>query len=143
VGILDELGCTTVWSVPTLEVRELARPNLITRLSDLAFIDDERLLIAQINTSLNITTLQAGTSQTAIITDVTSAITVIALSNDGRYLAVGYNDGTVNIFTTVDQAVIQRFQLPDGLPTALEFSPTNTLLASGDNAGYVTLWELP
>jgi tRNA A-37 threonylcarbamoyl transferase component Bud32 len=143
IGIVDSSGCIEIWDVLTSTRLVFERNSVVTRLSDLSFTGDGTLLVAQVNTSLSLSRVKDGQTQTEVITDFTSTITTLTLSSDGQYLAVGYNDGTIEVFTTSAPSAFARFQLPEGLPATLAFAPDSSILASGDDQGFVTVWKLP
>ena len=65
----------------------------------------------------------------------------LAISPDGRRLAVTQKDGTVHLLDTRTFAPRGRFRALDGYAAAVEFSPDGRLIAVTGERGRVTLWD--
>ncbi|MBX7169057.1 MAG: serine/threonine protein kinase [Pirellulales bacterium] len=65
----------------------------------------------------------------------------VALSPDGRFLAAANQD--IQVWDTTDWNLVATLKGHSAAVPALKFSPTSTLLASGDVHGVIKLWEVP
>ena len=65
----------------------------------------------------------------------------IAVSPDGRTLAVTHSDGKVDLIDARDAATMRRVPALDAPATAVAFSPDGRLLAVTGVGGLVTLWD--
>ncbi|HEY6890990.1 MAG TPA: WD40 repeat domain-containing protein, partial [Solirubrobacter sp.] len=65
----------------------------------------------------------------------------LAVSPDGKRLAVTQRDGSVNLLDTRTLAPLGRFDALDGYAAAVAFSPDGRLLAVTGRGGRVTLWD--
>ena len=70
------------------------------------------------------------------------SIASMALSPDGRYLAVGSFSGQIRVWCVADRRVLSAWQGHSRMAWALAFSPDNTTLASGGYDGKVMLWDV-
>ncbi len=73
-------------------------------------------------------------------------VTSLALSRDGRQIALGLLSGQIRVFRTEDARELRRFQAhAGGTVSALAFSPDGKLLASGGAAGgsndLIRVWD--
>src|SRR5262249_44913769 len=67
-------------------------------------------------------------------------------SNNGRFVAVGYLDGTVRVWEYETEKLWAEFTdgraLPNNYIYALAFSPDDTLLVAGDGKGYTRFYDV-
>jgi WD40 repeat protein/transcriptional regulator with XRE-family HTH domain len=70
------------------------------------------------------------------------SIASVALSPDGKYLAVGSFSGQIRIWQTTDGKLLLNFKGHSRVAWALAFSPDSRLLASGGYDGRLKLWEI-
>lgn len=66
----------------------------------------------------------------------------MALSPDGRYLAVGSFSGQIRVWRVAERKALLTWQGQSRVVWALAFSPDSTLLASGGYGGKVMLWDI-
>lgn len=65
----------------------------------------------------------------------------VGFSSDSKYIAVGYNKGTVRVFTTDSGFVEAKYDLHEGHVYTTIFQPGTTNVASGDKHGVVLLYD--
>jgi WD40 repeat protein len=78
--------------------------------------------------------------------DSLRGVSALALSPDGRTLAVGVEAGSVFLLNPSDGQVLAsiRPESPEsGPPASLSISPDGRILAIGDRQGRIALWKLP
>jgi hypothetical protein len=68
---------------------------------------------------------------------LSAQVTRVAISASGAFIAAGYADGHVCLWRGVDGASLLRVKAHATLVTALEFSPAEHWLASGDGRGEI------
>ena len=66
----------------------------------------------------------------------------IALNADGSMLAIGYLDARVAIYSRSEKRVLREFKGHAGAVTALAFSVSNDVLASGADDGTTQVWQI-
>ena len=66
----------------------------------------------------------------------------MARSHSGRLIAVGYADGSIILWSTVDGAEGTAFQGHKGAVTALAFDADDVRLASGARDTTVIVWDV-
>ncbi len=69
-------------------------------------------------------------------------VRALAFSPDGQLLAVGRDDGDLQLVRLADLAVVETLRGHAGATTALAFSPDGRSLASGVADGTVVLWDV-
>lgn len=67
----------------------------------------------------------------------------LALSPDGKILAVGTSEKRIHIWDITSRSIIKTLQDQKYVSSQLVFSPDCKLLASGDTKGLIHLWEVP
>lgn len=77
------------------------------------------------------------------IIPATDIPTSVAFSADGDLLACGYSNGTVQIFDTEKDTIIQENKSENGQITALAFSPDRSILAAASTDNTILLWQVP
>ncbi|PCH43308.1 WD40 repeat-like protein [Wolfiporia cocos MD-104 SS10] len=70
-------------------------------------------------------------------------VSALAYSSDGRFVASGYEDGTVTIWNPVTRARMFNLEVHTQPICALAFSPDGNKLASGSSDKRVVLWNAP
>jgi len=131
-----------LWNTATArEVRSLANSNRTNILSNLvAFAPDGRSLVT-VDTDICLWEAATGRER-ARYARPASLVTALAYSPDGRYLAVGANEGQI----TIRDLASGRESLPltghRGAVRALAFSPDGKRLASGSADTTILLWDL-
>ncbi|MFN0053797.1 MAG: WD40 repeat domain-containing protein [Planctomycetales bacterium] len=75
--------------------------------------------------------------------DVERPIRAVAITDDGKWLAAGDQQGKVRIWTRNDAMEVAAWQAHQGHLSQLAFSPDARLLATTGYSGEVHLWELP
>jgi WD40 repeat protein/transcriptional regulator with XRE-family HTH domain len=78
----------------------------------------------------------------AVFTEPIESIASMALSPDGRYLAVGSFSGQIRVWRLADRRVLLTWQGHSRMVWALAFSPDSTMLASGGYDCRVMLWDM-
>jgi len=110
---------------------------------DLAFSPDgHKIATGSWNHSLVIWDSLSGSeiySQT-----VDHSIIGLSFSPDGQRLAVSQTDGNILFFRSSDIGMVVEPGLIDGdqMVNTLAFSPDGALLAAGDNAGIIRIWDI-
>ena len=66
----------------------------------------------------------------------------MALSPDGRLLALAAQDGTIRLWSATKFKELRKLRGHDGAVTALAFSPDGRLLASGSMDATVLVWDV-
>ncbi len=74
-------------------------------------------------------------------TTTPAPVTALSLSPNGRWLAVGSDDGTILLRGLEKDALLRRLSAHRDRVTALRFSPRGDLLASGSWDGTMRLWS--
>lgn len=69
-------------------------------------------------------------------------VTSLALSPDGKLLAIGSNQGDVTLWHMSDQQMVQQFQVHTLPITSLSFSPDGRRLATAGYAPMIIVWDL-
>jgi len=69
------------------------------------------------------------------------AIGAIAVSNDGRTLAVEHKDGAICLWNVATGKLIAPLLLQETFTSSAAFSPNGKFLATGSNDGTVRLWD--
>jgi U3 small nucleolar RNA-associated protein 12 len=69
-------------------------------------------------------------------------VTCLTLSDDGKYVAVGYEDGNVRVWELSQGDCIVTLHGHKGAITALAFNSTGTLLASGSRDTDIVVWDI-
>lgn len=72
----------------------------------------------------------------------TSAVKSVAFSPDGKVLASGANDRTVQLWRTQDGALLQTIGAHADWVRSVAFSPDGTMLASASDDRMVRLWQV-
>ena len=70
------------------------------------------------------------------------SISAMALSPDGRYLAVGSINGHISVWRVADKTLLLTLYGHNRLVWALTFSPDSTMLASGGYDKTIKLWTI-
>ena len=65
----------------------------------------------------------------------------VGFSSDSKYLAVGYDKGTVRIFTADSGFVVRQYHPGDYHVYCTKFQPGTTVVASGDKKGNMVLYD--
>ncbi|KZT43647.1 WD40 repeat-like protein [Sistotremastrum suecicum HHB10207 ss-3] len=73
-------------------------------------------------------------------TENPEAVTALALSPNGLYLAAAMQSKQVVVFSIANRKPVAR-QTSEGIPTCLEFSPTHNLLAWTSTDGSISRWR--
>lgn len=71
-----------------------------------------------------------------------SAVTGIAISNDGKYIASGYADHSFVLRDGNTYQVIRKTEVHKGQVTTLDFSPDGKTLVTGSSDKTLRLWDL-
>jgi WD40 repeat protein len=84
----------------------------------------------------NLVTLEENTCR-----GIPSDFATVAIGRDGREIAVGMPDGTVQVWNLADGKVSWSFRAHSNKVDALEFSPDRKRLASAARGGEVRVWD--
>ncbi|MCK4628852.1 MAG: family 43 glycosylhydrolase [Sedimentisphaerales bacterium] len=68
-------------------------------------------------------------------------VTCVAFSPRGEYLAIGNNDGTSQLWSTISWSEILNFRGHASEITSIAFSPTGNFFATGSSDTYVKIWN--
>ncbi|KAH9837873.1 WD40-repeat-containing domain protein [Rhodofomes roseus] len=75
-------------------------------------------------------------------TERRGGISALAYSPVGRDIAAGFENNTIMVWSTMNQAVRHQFQDHGGAVSSLVFSPDGNKLVSGGRDGRVIIWDL-
>lgn len=67
----------------------------------------------------------------------------VAVSRDGRVLATGHADGTIQLRDAQTGSLLQSLRASNGTILSVAFSPDGSVLASGDSKAKACLWRIP
>jgi len=65
----------------------------------------------------------------------------VGFSSDSKYLAVGYDKGTVRVFTADSGFVVRQYHPAEYHVYCTKFRPGTTVVASGDKKGNIVLYD--
>jgi WD40 repeat protein len=68
--------------------------------------------------------------------------TSIGWSRDRRSIAIGSQVGSIRIISLEGAEEVKRILTPDGVVSALEWSPDGTMIASSGGSGQVRIWDV-
>lgn len=109
--------------------------------SALAFTPDSRLVISCAQGRAVIREVDSGRERAQFPVG-TNGLS-IAISPDGRTLAIGSEDRSLSLWEIPSGRELARWPAHDAPVKALTFSPDGTTLASGGGEGTMKLWNLP
>jgi WD40 repeat protein/transcriptional regulator with XRE-family HTH domain len=78
----------------------------------------------------------------SLLMEPIESIASVALSPDGKYLAVGSFSGQIRVWQVADGKLLLNFKGHSRVAWALAFSPDSRLLASGGYDGRLKLWKI-
>jgi WD40 repeat protein len=142
-------GTIMLWEVITGQQITTSISALANGVSVLEFSPDSSAIAAgSPNGPLTVWDLSTGIQIGPFLAGHVDQISTIAFSPDSRYLASGAADGTIVIRPYADVVAGQGLGIPishtdstaDPI-TALTFDSQNSLLATSDTAGVVSLWD--
>lgn len=133
----------TVWEVATGKKRFTLHAGRHTDQS--AFSADGRFLAASgEGEAIHIYDLRTGTSVRKIQSAETDEpVSALALSADGKRLAVGFTTGHVTVWDAGTGDVLAPFAGHDGLVSTVSFSADGKRLVSCSTDGTAVVWEVP
>lgn len=132
----------TVWEVATGKKRLTL--DAVPNTSEIAFGPDARLLAAwDNNANIVVADMRAGTVVRRLQCDVNDGIGAIALSADGKRLAVGTGGGRVTVWDIASGDVLAPFAGHDGMVTGMVFTADGKKLVSTAMDGTALVWEVP
>ena len=94
--------------------------------------------------SLRKKTPVAVSKPSRILTGHTDAVTSVAFSPDGVFLATGSADHTIILYNTANNKIDHKFQV-DAWVNSIAFSPDSALLAAGTTtfgSNQITVWDI-
>jgi hypothetical protein len=134
-----------VWDCATgREVRSLGagedgpRPGYASRM---VFSPDGRSLLLFDN-ELRIYEVASGQERVQL-SQGAGGVLALAWSPDGRLVARGNQDGSVQVFVAATGKEIAKWEGRQGTVGSLAFSPDGRLLASGGGNGTILIWQVP
>lgn len=99
--------------------------------------------LASIGSDSTFVVSNLSTSQSVVFSCTNLVMfTEVAYSVDGRIVAVGLSDGTINLWDMSSKHFTRKLQGFKSGITSLAFSPDNIILASGSGDGIIRLWEI-
>ncbi|PCH43309.1 WD40 repeat-like protein [Wolfiporia cocos MD-104 SS10] len=69
-------------------------------------------------------------------------VSALAYSPDGRFVASGYEDGTITIWDPQTRNRVRNLEHSSGSVCTLGFSPDSTKLASGSSGRVIAIWDV-
>ena len=127
----------TQWNLPEGAKARLGKGGI----NDITCSSDGALLAVASQIGIWIYDIQ--TSETlALLTGHTGAVDRIAFSPDGRTLASGGNDNTLQLWDVSTQTEIGTLEGQTGVPDTIFFSPDGRTLASRDDDKALRLWDV-
>ncbi|HWG44722.1 MAG TPA: WD40 repeat domain-containing protein [Gemmataceae bacterium] len=138
----DSDNTLRLWDCATAkQVRELKSAGPMRGMvSHVAFFHDGRSM-ALFDGQLHIREIASGGER--LPPQPSGALTALAVSPDGRFLAQGHYDGSISIRGTATGKDLAQLRGPQGIIHTLAFSPDSRLLASGGANGTILVWKLP
>jgi WD40 repeat protein len=137
----DEKGVIIVWRVE--DGKKVTSLDAGEVLLSLAVSPDGRYLVAGTEEgNKSIVWDLASQTQTATLGQV-GRINAIQFSHDGKLLATGSSETSINLWNAADHSFTQAGSLlVNGEALSIAFSPDDALLAAGDSSGYAYLFDL-
>lgn len=144
-------GIITLWNVEThLKLCEMQDPE--TWNTTVAWSPNVQWLVASgysstylwniDNCTLEKTFIKAGPIEGLVGNRKMAETGDIAFSPDGRYVAIGYSNGSVKVLDTVAGQVLRTFEKHDREVTSVAWSPDGKRVASSSIDGTVIIWQV-
>jgi WD40 repeat protein len=144
----DRRWSVLVWDVNSRRLR-LALPGMV-RTQSLGFSTDGQSLLlvserqrAAVVWDLPAPGQQPESRERLVLGDRAGKADCLAVSPDGRSVAVGYRDGTVRVWDTNTGRLDCELEGHGRDVKALAYTPDGQVLASGSRDGTIRLWALP
>lgn len=139
VAVVD--GCThvVVWDLRTGRVmRTVTLPDRPSGSGALLSPDGRYVLVAVLGGAF--VRAELATGKVVEIPGAQAEGNVLAISPDGRFYAIGRQDGTVDEYDARSLRLVRRHTLGNGIQT-LVFSPDGSELAVADTGNVVRVWD--
>lgn len=131
-----------IWDSASGElVRTLSEPT--DWIETVAVSADGTRIIAASQRAVHVWDVETGKRLQIFDAHRTLSLSSIRLSADGRLLACGVRDGSVQVFEVGDSQPKWDFKSGNPWTKSLAFSADGQRLAAGDWAGFVRVWDLP
>jgi len=108
---------------------------------DVAFSPDGKLIVGSNRTTIGIWSFETGKLIKTIEIKHMSSIRVFTFTPDGKFIAVGGLETTVQLIDIETGMMIKEFDIDGGYCFALAFSPDGKMLAGGGNPD-ILLWDV-
>jgi WD40 repeat protein len=138
----SDQGLVVAWDVATAkEVFRRARDRTL----DTVAIGPEGTLYVAVGNAVR--AFRPNDKQERPALEIAAPANLIATSDDGRWLAVCTESGTLHAWKVTEAGAYERFPLEgvegSGLTTMVGFTPGGRKLVSGDQDGGLRTWDLP
>jgi hypothetical protein len=134
-------GTVKIWDTDKLEARALTGHSL--QAMSVSFSPDSKSFVSA-STDCTVRVWDPGTGNLRLrMEDFPKGAMSVSFSSDGKFIAVGCAESVVRICDPVSNRERRRFtEGLQGAVLATSFSPDGKLVATGDHAGNVFLWEI-
>jgi WD40 repeat protein len=132
-----------IWSINNLAAPPIVLAGNQRAVRALAFSPDSQMLAAADSDEVRLWNVQHLTGAPIIITGDKWSLTAIAFSPQDGILAVSGTDAIVRLLSVATpNDVVGELRGRQSSVSALAFRPDGLVLASGNDGGVVTMWDL-
>ncbi|MEJ7637968.1 MAG: WD40 repeat domain-containing protein [Singulisphaera sp.] len=140
----DDRGRAVVWDVGT--GKELLRRQFEGAI-DVLSLSASKVLAVAAGRTIHLVPLESQDEGTTRHLGVPQAVNQSAFSNDGQWLAVCTQGGSIHLWRVGDPGAARPVALENaetsGRATTLSFSPDSRKVVAGDQDGGIRTWDLP